>query len=149
MTDDQTNPAEALAAMRRSRAALGDRLEGPGWYLPVYSLGAGGIPASIALDVPWTNLALAAFTILILLSHRAWVRHTGVSVLGVTPRRARWVAFGLGAVLTVIAGLSFYLKMERDLWWGPLALAPLAFAAGWLATRLWLKVYRAELAEGA
>lgn len=149
MTYDHADAAQALEDARRSREALGERLNKPWRLRGIYALGVATVPGSQVFGLPWNNVVIAAGVVCMALAYRDWVRQTGVAVLGTTPPRARWVALGLGAVLLVLTVAALYFRLERELWWAPLAAAPLGFAAGWYGSGLWLKVYRRELAEGA
>jgi len=149
MFDDQATPAQALEAARLSRHTLGDRLNPPGWYGPLYALMLGGMVAAQALEPVWSLFTSVACFTVIVAAHRIKVRTMGVSVLGVTPRRARWVAVGLALVFLTIFAVAVGLKLRADLWWAPLAGAPVAAAAALFGSRLWLRVYRRELAAEA
>jgi len=102
-----------------------------------------------ALPFPYNTLASALCTVALAIAYRGWVRATGVSVLGFTPKRARWVAFALGLALLVIILTALALKVRAGLWWAPLAGAPVAAAAAYFASRRWMEVYRRELREAA
>lgn len=145
MTYNHVDPAEAVEAVRRSREALGQRLNKRWREKGLYALGAATIPGSQVFDLPWNNLVIAAGIICMVIAYRGWVRQTGISVLGTTPRRARWVALGLGAVMLALTLTALYLKLELGFAWAPLAAAPLGFATGWLGSDLWLRVFRSEL----
>ena len=141
-------PDEALAAVRRSREAVADRLQYPRWYTPAYALGAGLLIGTIALPSPLDSSASCLLAVALMLSHRYWSDRKGVAVSGLTPSRARPVMLALGALLIVLAGASFVLN-ARVAWWWPLALAPAAALGAGVAHAQWLRIYRRELAEGA
>ena len=107
------------------------------------------VVASQAFDAPWNTLLVSACTVAIAVSHRRWVQRTGVQVLGITPKRARWVALGLGVVMIALVLGCIALKRQTGMWWIPLVGGVVGVLVGHYASRLWLKVYRAELAEGA
>jgi hypothetical protein len=145
MTSDTPTPAEALAAVRRSRQAMADRLSYPVWYDVVYAACAGVLIAGQALPSTWSGLVSLVCAAVLLWIHHLWSQRTGLAVTGFTPGRARWVALGLGALLVALVAASGRLEEQPGLWWAPLALAPVAALAAHLASRLWMRVYRAEL----
>jgi hypothetical protein len=149
MSEDPT-PAEALAAIARSRREVHDKIATHGWrYDLCYSALVAGLIGSQALDQPFavagTSLGIAGLIIIF----QQETRRSGVRVTGVSPRQARWVAIGLGLVLaTVMIGVVF-LKHEvgPDLPLVPITLAVMAavFALALIGSRLWRRVYRAEM----
>ena len=144
MTQDPT-PAEALASIRESGAAVAARMGEKSWtYDLIYSsllavmIGAHAFPSPIGvLGSAFGGLGVALLA-------RKWSERTGVFVSGVSPRRARWVAFGLGVVLVAMIGAVIWGRAQ-GLWWLPLPLAAAAFLVGLVSSRLWWRVYRAEM----
>jgi hypothetical protein len=147
MTRDHPTPAEALAAVRASREGLAGRLQYPWWYDAIYAGSAGALVAVQALPSPWPGLGATACTLALLLMFRAFTRRTGVSVTGLTPKRARWVAIGLGVVLVVLVLAA--MRVGENVWWAPLALGVAAAAVAYAASKLWRRVYLIDLREGA
>ena len=147
MTHDQPTPAEALAAVQASRRAVAGRLQYPWWYDAIYAGSAGALVAGQVLPPPWPALASAGCVIALTLIYRAFTQRTGVSVLGLTPKRARWVSLALGAALIVLVLAA--MRVGENVWWAPLALGALAAVAAWVASKLWRKVYLVDLREGA
>lgn len=143
MTEDPT-PAEALAAIRQSRAAVARRAgeESPTWDL-IYSglvalmIGVYVFPSPVGV----LGSSLGAVVLAILARKKA--ERTGVYVSEVRPRRARWVAWGLSLVLVAII-VAVIWGSHAGLWWLPLPLAGVAFVASLIGLRLWRRVYRAE-----
>ena len=147
MTQDQPTPAEALASVRASREGVAGRLQYPWWYDAIYAGSAGGLVAGQALPSPGPVLTSLACVLALTLMYRAFTQRTGVSVTGLTPRRARWVALGLMVALIVLVLAA--MRVGENVWWAPLALGAVAAAVAYVASNLWLKVYRIDLREGA
>jgi hypothetical protein len=144
---DQPTVAEALASVRASREGVAGRLQYPLWYDAIYAGSAGGIVAVQALPPPWPALGALACTAALLFMFRAFTRRTGLSVMGLTPKRARWVAIALGVLLVLLVVAA--MRVGENVWWAPLMLGAVAAAAAHLAAKLWRRVYRVDLREGA
>lgn len=146
MSEDPT-PAEALASIRAARSSVGDRLKVHWSYDLAYGLICGGVVASIGVPVPYGSLMLVVCMLgLVLMIH--WYRkQTGVWISGLSPRRARWVALGLGFVLVGLCIASLLLTRRLGLWWAPFAAGAAAGLIAVVASRLWMRVYRRELEE--
>lgn len=153
MPNIENDPAEALAAIQRSRQAVHDRVASGGWgYDLTYAALVAGLIGSQALDQPFavagTSLGIAGLAIIF----RKEVRRTGVQVTGFSPRQARWVAMGLGLVLAAVMMGVVLLKHEvgPELPLAPITVAVMAgvFALALGASRVWRRVYRAEMRVG-
>ncbi len=100
-----------------------------------------GNPRVLVHRVVYLLAATLAFAIL----WRRWSEKTGVSVTGLSPRRARWVAIALGVVFLALALASVYFgRTSQYVWVLPLIAA--AFVLALVFSRLWMRVYRAETA---
>lgn len=152
MTDPVENPspAEALEAVRRAQATVAEKVGKGSWsYDLTYSALVGVIVGNPVLPSPWSLAALvAAIAGLAALGYR-WAARNGVWVSGLTPRRARWVAIGLGVVMAGMVIGSRVVAEDFGFWQGSLALGAVAALIALVASRLWLKVYRAETGAGA
>ena len=146
MTQDP-NPHEALASIRDARAGLAP----PADYPLAYDLAYGAICALLVagqgLPQPWSfivlPIALGGLAVLVM-----WWRKTyGWWVSGYSPKRARWVAFGLVVVFVGLVGMTLYGRTVGPSWLY-LVSGGIAFVAAIAGSRLWLRVWRAELAEG-
>lgn len=151
MTDNPT-PAEALAAIEASRRTVHDRVATHGWrYDLAYSAIVAGMVGTQALDIPFNVSGMTLGVLALVLMFRAEARRTGVKVTGVSPRNARWVAIALGAVF---AGAMLGMVMARrlvDPIQLPLVVAAVmaaAFVIVLFGSRLWRRVYRAEMGTG-
>ena len=147
MTQDQATAAEALAAVRASREEVAVRLQYPWWYDAIYAGSAGGLVAGQALPSPGPALTSLACVLALTLMYRAFTQRTGLSVTGLTPKRARWVALGLMVALILLVLTA--MRIGENVWWAPLALGALAALAAYVASKLWRKVYLIDLREGA
>ena len=147
MTQDQPTPAEALAAVRASREGVAGWLQYPWWYDAIYAGSAGGLVAGQALPPPGPAFASLGCVLALTLMYRAFTQRTGISVKGLTPRRARWVAIALGVVLVVLVLAA--MRVGENVWWAPLGLGALAALIAYAASNLWRQVYRIDLREGA
>ena len=145
MTDPHTDPVEALASIRQSRGAVQARVSAGSWtYDIVYSLLVGTMVAGVALPLAGFVIVDAVCSTALVLLALWWARRNGVWVSGLTPRRARWVAIGLGLAFGGLVLSALVLKLEMGLAWAPLALGVLAAGLALAASRLWLRVYRSE-----
>lgn len=149
MTEDQTTPAEALAAISAARTAVGQRFKVHWGYDVVYGVCCGGIVAAQGLPQP-LGIGIVGLSVagLALMVHK-WRKQTGMWVSGVSPPHARWVAIGLMAVLLGLIFGSLYLTRITELWWIPLAAGVVGGIVAVLASRLWMRIYLRELGEGA
>jgi len=144
MTEHEQTPAEALEAIRKSRAAVGEAVSrNSRTYDLIYSTIAGLMVAGQAMPMPVNILASAAACVAFGLLARKWAQRTGVFVSGVSPKRARWVAFGMGAVFVVLMLASMYFGRTDRAWLG-IPMGVVAFLLAGAGTRLWGRVFRAE-----
>ena len=146
------SPAEALEAIARSRRAVHDRVATGGWrYDLIYAAVVAGMVGGQALDNPSNVLAstLGVVALAGVFQHES--RRTGLRITGVSPRRARWVAIAMGLVLAaVMLGLVYLKRTAADV---PVALiggaaTAVAFVLALIGSRLWRRVYRAEMGAG-
>jgi hypothetical protein len=149
MTSDPPTPAEALAAVRRTREAMAERVKYPVWFDVVAAGCVGVMVASQALPPGWPTLIAGGAMVILWLSCRALSKRIGVTVTGLARGRARWVVMGLMAVLLLLAFGSFRLKYPGGVWWAPLPAGVLAALAVHAGSRLWMRAYRAELRRDA
>jgi len=103
MTED---PKDALASIREAREGVTGTLAYPvGWDI-AYGAICGGLVASQGLPVPWSMLVLVFALAGLAICVQWWRNRVGGWVRGYSPKRARWVAFALAAVLVGLMGLS-------------------------------------------
>lgn len=153
MTNDQQTPgptpAEALAAIERSRQTVHDRIASGGWrYDLTYAALMAGMVGGQALDTPFNILAssLGILGLAVIFQHET--RRTGLRLTGVSPKYARWVAIGIGLLFAAcIVGLALVRRESPDtpVWVVATAAMSFAFAVALIGSRLWRRVYRAEM----
>ncbi len=146
MTQDP-NPHEALASIRAARADLPDGGSSIAYDI-FYGAACGLLVAGQGMPRPWDfvvlPIALAAFALMIMW----WRRKFGWWVSGYSPKRARWVAFALVGVLIGLMGVSLYGRHIGPDWlW--MVSGGLGFVAAIVGGRLWMHIWRKELAEAA
>lgn len=148
MTNDPT-PAEALASIETARGAVSDRLSIHWRYDLFYGLACGLLVAGQGLPQPYAVLTVPIAMAGLALMIRWWKARTGFWVDGFSPKAARPVALGLGALLISLMLASLYLTRVAGLWWGPLVTGGIAAIVAMLASRMWMRAYRRELARSA
>ncbi len=151
MTDPQQTPTpgpvEALEAIRQSRASVADRMGKASWtYDLIYSSITAVMVAGQVAPLPFNVLASAGGACAFALLARKWAQRTGVFVSGVTPKRARWVAFGVGGVVVVLMLDALWAGRVHHEWMAiPLGLV--GFVTALIGSRLWMRVFRAEIQD--
>lgn len=151
MTEDPT-PAEALAAIAESRKTVHDRVAAGGWrydlaYAALIALIVGGQAFDNPFNVSASTLGLLG--LVLLFQHET--RRTGLRITGVSPRHARWVAVAIGLVAAaVIVGVAVIRRVSpgADVWVVAALAAAVAFIAALVGSRIWRRVYRAEMGAG-
>ena len=146
---DSSDPAAALAAIQASRQAVHDRVSSHGWrYDLAYSAIVAGMVGAQALDIPFNVSGMTVGVLLLVVMFKAETRRTGVLVTGVTPRQARWVAIALGLVMAAaMLGLVLAGRLvdPPQLTVIVAVVMAIAFATALAGSRLWRRVYRAEM----
>lgn len=143
MTED---PNEALARIRDAREGVTGTLTYPvGWDL-AYGAICGLMVASQGLPTPWAMLALVIALAGLAICVQWWRNRVGWWVSGYSPKRARWVAIGLALILIALMGLSIWGKAAGMVWM-PLATGVAGFVSAIIGGRLWMRVWKRELAE--
>ena len=149
MTHDNPDPAEALAAIQSSQRDVHRRVAAGSWrYDLAYSALCAIMVGSQVLDLPFNTLGVALGVVGLAILFRREADRLGVSITGVSPRRARWVAIGLGMVMLplMLAAIVLNARVETPaiLALGAAGLMAVAFVACLVGSRLWLRVYRRE-----
>ncbi len=140
--------AEALAAVDEARSALLERVEWGAWrYDLIYSVLAAGVVMAQGLPLPFNSLADAAIVVAFVALARWWRARTGVWVSGVTPRRARWAALGIG-LFAGGAAIATAIAARQGHPWIALALGPVVGLLALGGSRLWRRIFRAEVEAG-
>lgn len=146
MTQDQ-NPQDALASIRAAREGLAPPGNYPFTYDIAYGLICGLLVAAQGMASPWSTLVLVVSMGGLAVLVMWWRKTFGWWVSGYTPKRARWVALGLVAVMIGLMGVSLYGRYVGPSWLFMVS-GGLGFVAAIVGGRLWMRVWRKELAEG-
>jgi len=146
MTQDPT-PQEALAAIREARADLAAPANYPVGYDLLYGAVCGLLVAGPGAPHPWGVIVLPVAMAGLALMITSWRAKFGWWVNGYSPKRARWVAFGLAAVFLGLVLLSLYGRGSGPDWLFLIS-GGLGFVLAIAGSRLWMRVWRKELAEG-
>jgi hypothetical protein len=104
-----------------------------------------------ALALPFNVLGSTLGVVVLSALFRHEARRTGLSVTGLSPRRARWVAIGLGALfLPCMLGLVWAGRELSSTHLAQLVAGVMVavFAIALIGSRLWRRVYRAEMRGG-
>ena len=147
MTDD-IDPREALASINEARAGVGRSMDYPvGWDIVFGLLVAAMVTAQ---GLPWISSALVLLGTLAGLAWMVkwWRDRFGWWVSAYAPKRARWIAYGMLPPFFGCLGLSCWTRLFDGPGWAPFLGGALAFVATIVFGRLWMRVYRRELAEG-
>lgn len=146
---DPIDPAEALASVRAARDSVEARVSSKGWSYDIpYAAIVAGMVGAQAGALPLGPLGSGLGVVLLVTLYRAESRRTGLRILGTTPRRARWVAIGLGAVMAAaMLGLVYVSHSRPDLPLVPITAGVMAvvFVLALAGSRLWRRVFRAEM----
>ncbi|CAN7148002.1 hypothetical protein [Brevundimonas sp. LjRoot202] len=149
----QPDPAEALAAIAEARRNVRDRVAGNGWrYDLTYAGLVAGMVGAQSLDQPFSMVGVALGVAGLAVIFQRETRRTGVRVTGVSPRRARWVAIGMGllmgAAMMGMVALRYLTPADFPLIPAVFAVMVLTFAVALIGSRVWRRVYRAEMGAG-
>lgn len=146
MTDPQ-DPAEALASIRDARVQM---LEGMDRYPPAYDVLFGFAAAVMVawqgLPDPWPLFGIPLIFGFAAWMQRWWKRRFGWWVDAYAPRQARWVSFGMLAVIIVLL-LGAVWGREQGPWWLCLVAAAITWPVGVIGSRWWARVWRQELRD--
>lgn len=146
MTQDP-NPQEALASIKAAREGLAQPTDYPIGYDLLYGAVCGLLVAGPGAPQPWSFVLLPIAMAGLALMVTSWRKTYGWWVSGYSPKRARWVAFGLGAVFVGLVLLSLYGRGAGPDWLFVVS-GGVGFVAAIAGSRLWMRVWRKELSEG-
>ena len=146
MTQDPT-PHEALASIQAAREGLAQPTAYPIGYDLLYGAVCALLVAGQGMPDPWRFIALPIAMAGLVLMIVGWRKTFGWWVSGYSPKRARWVAFGLAAVFVGLILLSLHGRGAGPDWLF-LVSGGVGFVAAIAGSRLWMHVWRKELAEG-
>lgn len=147
MTHDQ-NPLEALEAIKAARQqALAQVDYWPWWYDAGYAAACGLLVMGQGLGTGIGMASSAVALALLIIIMRRWQSETGVWVNGYGPKRARWVAFSLAALLLVLMGISIWFGRVQGIVWVPVLNGVIAAVLGVIGMRVWMAFYRKDVAD--
>ena len=145
MTQDP-HPPEALASIRDARASVDRNLDYPVAWDMLYGLVMALLVGGQGLPGLWASATFVFSMLGVVLMVQWWRKRFGWWVSGYSPKKARWVAFGMVAAMLPLMGLSLSTRLGDGVWWLPLLAAGLAWLVAVIGGRLWMRVYRKELA---
>lgn len=143
---EPTDAREALNAISGARQAFPGGMKYPVIYDIYYGAVCGLLVAGQGLPAPWSFIALAVSLSGLALMIHWWRRKAGWWVSGYSPRRARWVAFGMLALFLSLMGLSLWGK-AAGIYWMPLATGAAGFVTAIIGSRVWTRVWQKDLKE--
>lgn len=147
MSTSSTEAAQALAAMRESRAQLAAAATCPPERHLAFSGLLGGLVASQAAPTPWPlvieGVLLAGVGLVVIWDRR----RTGMFINGYRAGRTRPLTFSLLAVALSLLALGIWLKVDRGLFWAPIACGAVVAVVSYFASAFWQRIYRRELQE--
>ncbi|MFN4289193.1 MAG: hypothetical protein ACK4E3_11940 [Brevundimonas sp.] len=145
---DRPDPREALDAIAAARQSVPGEIRHSLLDDVAYGLVCGLLVAGQGLDRPWSFVALVVSLTGLFVFVHLWRRKYGWWVSGYSPRKARWVAIAMAAGLVGLMGLSIWGK-AAGIGWTPLATGAAGFVLAIVGSRIWMAVWKRELAEEA
>lgn len=143
---DMKDAKAALEQIRQTREqTLGKMDYWPWWYDAGYALACGLLVAGPGFSTTISMACVAVAIAILVTIMRVWQDRTGVWVNGYTPRRARWAAFGLAAILVGLIGVNLWFGRVQGMVWVPLASGLAAAALGVVGMRIWMRLYRIDV----
>ena len=143
---NQPDPREALDAIASARQAVPGEMKYPLGYDLIYGAVCGLLVAGQGLPTPWSAVALVISMAALAGLVHWWKQKYGWWVSGYSPKRARWAAIGLAVVLIGLMGVSIWGK-TAGIAWAPLATWAAGFVAAIVGGRIWMAIWKRELAE--
>jgi hypothetical protein len=144
--NEAPDPREALASIQSTREGMTERMTHPVGYDLVCAAICGLMVASQGLQKPWSLVALLVAMAALGGCVHWWKSRFGWWVNGYAPKRAGRVAYGMAVMLLVLIGVTMWGRGAGILWM-PLATGSAAFVLSILGGRLWMRVWKRELAE--
>lgn len=145
---DAAGALDALNSIRDTREQTLSKMDyGPWWYDLGYATSCALLVGGQGYSGPLSLMATAVAIAILIVIMRKWQAKTGVWVNGYSPRRARWAAFGLAALLVGLMGASLWFGRMQGMVWVPLVNGAIAAALGWAGMRLWMHLYRKDVKD--
>jgi hypothetical protein len=147
MSTSPAEAAEALAAMRRSRAELAAAADCPPERHMAFAALLGGVVAAQAASGYWVMVIEAVLAVGVGLVV-AWDRQrTGMFINGYRAGRTRPLTFTLLGITFALGALGVWLKWERGIARAPVACGVVVAFGAYFASAWWQAIYRRELQE--
>lgn len=143
---NQPDPKDALAQIQAARSSVVRNADYPVGYDIAYGGVCALLVAGQGMPSPWSFIVLPIALGGLALMVAWWRKRVGWWVNGYSPKRARWVAFGLLVLFFALMGLSLYGKYVGP-WWLFLVSGAIGWIGAALAGRLWMRVWRKEMSE--
>lgn len=143
---EQPDPREALDAIASARRAVPGEMNYPVGYDLMYGVVCGLLVAGQGMRAPWSAFVVVFSILGLMFMIHWWRRKHGWWVNGYSPKRARWVAIAIATVLVGLMGVSIWGKSAAVVWM-PLATGAAGFITAVVGGRLWMHVWKRELAE--
>lgn len=148
MTQDQIDPAEALALAKGTRERMAARAYIPAWCAPIYGLLCGILVAGGGTVQPFGILMVAMSILGLGFLYRSWSDRAGLSVNGYRAGRTRLIAIGLAICLCVLMLAGLALNRLSGLVWAPFACGAVAAVVSYVASAAWDRAWKAQLEQG-
>lgn len=146
-----TDPEEARRALEALNQTQVDMAAQPAPHWS-WSLAYGGVcgllVAGQGLPQPWAILSVGVGVSGLVLLIQRWKAEAGYWVNGMTPRRARWVAIGLAAVLMGLMAFNIWYSRAHGGWIAPVGTGVAGGVLAIIAGEIWMRVWRREIREG-
>lgn len=138
----------ALEALNRTQAEMADR-PAPHWsYGLAYGAICGLMVGGQGMPQPWAILSVAVGVSGLAVLVQCWKAKTGYWVNGMTPKRARWVAFGLLVIMFGLMIFNIWHSRTHGGWVVPVVTGVVAGVTAFVAGALWMRVWRREMRAG-
>ncbi len=144
--NEPTDAREALSTISGARQAFQGGMKYPVIYDAYYGAVCGLLVAGQGLPAPWSFIALTVSLAGLASIIHWWRRKAGWWVSGYSPKKARWVAFGMLAVFLVLIGVSVWGK-SAGIAWMPLVTGLAGFTTAVVGSRIWNRVWHKDLRE--
>lgn len=139
---------EALNSIRETReTTLGKMEHWPWWYDSGYALSCALLVAGQGLGTGIGMVCTAIAVAILVVIVRKWQADTGVWVNGYTPKRARWAAMALAALLIGLMGISIWFGRVQGVAWVPFVTGAIGAVMGLVGMRVWMRLYRKDVKD--
>lgn len=139
------SPAELLASVRQSQTVLADGYSRHSWtYDLIYSALVAVMVGGYGLPLPYPLLVEAVALAGLVVLAKLWARKHGIWISGVTPKRARWAAIGIGAAMLPLFLINVWAARRGDAVLIPYLTGALSFIVALAGSRLWRHLFRRE-----